>query len=106
MADRARKDRTDDDSPTMLAREAIRLAGEHIADITGTEPGLSTSVLPTEEGGWIVEVEVLEDRRIPSSADMLALYEVELDPDGELLGYKRLQRYMRGQSTSSPGGSA
>lgn len=98
----------DDSPPTMLAREVVRLAGEHIADLTGAEPGISTSVLPTDEGGWIVEVEVVEDRRIPSSADMLALYEVELDCDGELLAYKRIQRYMRSQSTSGSrgGGSA
>lgn len=91
-------------SPTMLARDVVRCAGEHIADVTGAEPGIGTSVLPTDEGGWIVEVEVVEDRRIPSSADMLALYEVELTSDGELLAYKRIERYMRGQSTR--GGSA
>lgn len=39
---------------------------------------------------------MVEDRRIPSSTDMLALYEVVLDMDGELLSYKRTRRYSRG----------
>lgn len=103
MSERRRQDGKDP-RPTMLAREAVRLAGEQIAEITGTEPGISTSVLSTDEGGWIIEVEVVEDRRIPSSADMLALYEVELDADGDLLGYRRIQRYMRSQSTSGARG--
>ena len=31
---------------------------------------------------------------------MLALYEIELDADGELLGYHRTHRYMRGNALS------
>ena len=48
-----------------------------------------TAVEPTDEDGWIIEVEIVEDRRIPSAADILALYEIELGPDGDLLGYWR-----------------
>ena len=50
--------------------------------------------------GWIVEAEMVELQRIPSSADMLALYEIELDADGELLACARTRRYMRGQNLS------
>ncbi len=42
---------------------------------------------------------VLEDRRVPSSGDILALYEAELDPDGSLLAYRRARRYSRNQAT-------
>lgn len=103
MAERQPRDGDGAEPQPMGPREVVRLAAEHIADITGAEPGVSTSVLPTDDG-WIIEMEVVEDRRIPSSADMLALYEVELDEDGELLGYRRTQRYMRGQSTSGARG--
>jgi hypothetical protein len=41
-------------------------------------------------------VEVLEDRHIPSSTDVLATYEIETDMDGELISYRRDQRYSRG----------
>lgn len=46
-----------------------------------------------------MEVEVVDDRHIPPpSADMLALYEVVLDLDGELLSYRRTRRYRRGSA--------
>ncbi len=48
---------------------------------------------------------MIEDRRIPSSTDMLALYEVVLDMDGELLSYRRTRRYTRGAGDSSSGRS-
>jgi hypothetical protein len=81
----------------LTAREAVELVRQTMADITDGEPGRVTSAAPTDEGGWVVEVEIVENRRIPSSADMLALYEVELDSNGEMLSYQRIRRYMRGQ---------
>lgn len=101
MAQRARagspRDR-DAEEPPLTAREAVDLVRETLAEISDGEPGRITSAAPTEEGGWVVEVEAVEDRRIPSTADMLALYEVELDSSGELLAYRRKRRYMRGQT--------
>jgi Gas vesicle synthesis protein GvpO len=91
-------DDRDADHPSTLAREAVQLAPEYITEMTGRRPVLITGVAPTDEDGWIVEVEIVEDRRIPSSADMLALYEIELDADGELLAYRRTRRYRRGQA--------
>jgi hypothetical protein len=82
---------------SIMAREAAQIAPSYITEITGREPVQLTAIEPTDEGGWIVEVEIVEERRIPSSADMLALYEIELDADGELLGYSRNGRYMRTQ---------
>ena len=64
----------------------------------GPGPVLITGVAPTDEDGWIVEAEIVEDRRIPSSADMLALYEIEIDADGKLLAYRRTRRYRRGEA--------
>jgi hypothetical protein len=49
------------------------------------------------ESNWHVGVEVVETRRIPDSADVLATYDVELDPGGRLVSYRRLRRYARGQ---------
>lgn len=69
----------------------------HIARLTGKPVEGVTAVQPTE-GGWLVGVEILEDRRVPSSADMLATYEAELDADGTLLAYRRARRYARGRS--------
>lgn len=83
--------------PAISAAQAAAAALAHLEELTSKEPQGVTSVEPTEDG-WVVEVEVVEDRRIPSSADMLALYEVEIDLDGNLLAYRRTRRYGRGSS--------
>ena len=49
--------------------------------MTGKQPEGVTGVAPAEDG-WIVAVEVVEDRRIPSSSDILASYEAGLDMTG------------------------
>lgn len=85
---------------SILARKAVRLAPEYINAITGREPERMTCVEPSDEGGWLVEAEMVEDRRIPSSTDMLALYEIELDASGELLACWRTRRYRRGETLS------
>ena len=82
------------------AREALQAASDYISAITGRPPTLITGIKPSDKGGWIVEVEMVEDRRIPPSADMLALYEIEVDADGDLLVYHRTHRYMRGSALS------
>jgi hypothetical protein len=64
----------------------------------GARPEQITALAPTGQGGWTVEVQLVEDRRVPSTADMLALYEIELDAGGNLLAYWRTRRYMRGHS--------
>jgi hypothetical protein len=71
-------------------------AQEHIHGLTARGVEGVTSVEPIESG-WLVEVEVIEDRRVPSSSDMLALYEVELNDDGDLQAYRRTKRYARGR---------
>ena len=42
-------------------------------------------------------VEVVKMSRIPDSTDILAVFEVRLDTDGDLISYPRLRRYARGQ---------
>ena len=85
-----------DGIPAAAAAEA---GLRQIASLTGKNPEGVTGVEPTEDG-WLVSVEVLEDRRVPSSGDILALYEAELDPDGSLLAYRRARRYSRNQATN------
>ncbi|MGC1214394.1 MAG: gas vesicle protein, partial [Micromonospora sp.] len=78
------------------AAEAAREGLRQIAALTGKDP-LGTTSLESIEEGWLVGVEVVEDHRIPASTDLLGLYEVELDVEGGLLGYRRLRRYQRGK---------
>jgi hypothetical protein len=80
----------------LTAAEAGQTALRHIAGLTGKEPEGVTGVEPAEDT-WLVGVEVVEDRRIPSSTDILATYEAELGMDGELVSYRRVKRYTRGR---------
>lgn len=73
-----------------------------IADLTA-KPTLGVTSVAVADDGWTVGIEVLEDRRIPSSSDILALYEADIDIDGTLLSYRRVQRYPRGRGDSAGG---
>ena len=73
-----------------------------ITELTGKDPEGVSGVEPSDDG-WRVTVEVVEDRRIPSSTDLLATYEIELAPDGELVSYRRVRRYARGRGDSGEG---
>jgi hypothetical protein len=53
------------------------------------------------DGGWKLEIEVLEMDRIPPSTSLVATYELEIDEDGNLSGYRRLRRYYRNQADKS-----
>ncbi|MGW0593353.1 gas vesicle protein GvpO [Streptosporangium sp. NPDC002607] len=86
-------------SPALSAATAGTTGLRNIAELTSKDTEGVTQVRPTE-GGWLVEVEVVEDRHIPSSGDMLALYQVELGPEGDLLSYRRVKRYRRGRADS------
>ena len=72
------------------------MALKQVYELTGREPEGVTSVQPSEEG-WAVGVEVVESRRIPDTTDILAVYETELDAGGELVSYRRTDRYARGR---------
>jgi hypothetical protein len=71
-----------------------------LIELIGKKPEGVTAIEPTEDG-WLVGVEVIEDQRVPSSADILAVYEAQLDPDGSLISYRRSARYSRGKGDMS-----
>ncbi|WP_406313199.1 gas vesicle protein [Streptosporangium sp. NBC_01639] len=87
-------------SRALSAVTAGKAGLRHISDLTSKEVEGVTFVRPAEDG-WQVGVEVVEDRRIPSSGDILALYEVEMDQEGNLLSYRRTRRYKRGSGDNS-----
>lgn len=87
------------DPPPLTAAEVGRYGMRQIAELTGKEPEGVTGVEPTEDG-WLVTVEVVETRRIPASTDLLASYETEIGPDGDLVSYRRVRRYARGRGDS------
>jgi len=69
------------------AQQLVDLTGREFEGIVG---------LTADGDGWSVEVEVLEMRRIPTTTDVLALYQVDVDASGTMVGYRRIDRYLRG----------
>lgn len=79
----------------LTASEAAQTGLARVSELTGKDALAVTEVSPTDEG-WLIGVEVVEQNRIPSSSDTLAIYEIETDLSGELLAYRRARRYARG----------
>jgi gas vesicle protein GvpO len=86
--------------PDLSVSDVAGAALRRLSELTRAEPVGVISVEPVDDG-WVVEIELIEDRRIPSSSDMLAIYEVDLDPDGGLVAYRRTQRYRRGSARTT-----
>ena len=84
------------------AAAVAQAAIQAIAELIGRQPEGVTALEPTEDG-WRVAVEIVEDQRVPSSADILATYQAELDMEGNLLSYRRTKRYQRGRADSGEG---
>lgn len=82
---------------SMTAGEAAKAALREIAQLTEKQPEGITGVERSEDG-WTVGIELVEDQRIPSSADILATYEATIDTDGNLMSYRRIRRYARGRA--------
>jgi hypothetical protein len=74
----------------------LRRAREQLEELLGRAPE-SVSGLSRTEDGWEVEVDVLDLARVPDSTSVIATYGVQLDRDGELIGYQKKRRYARGQ---------
>jgi hypothetical protein len=102
VASRQESSRRSEEDAELTAAEVGEVALEHIARLTGKQTVGVTLVEPTDDG-WQVGVEIVEDSRVPSSSDMLAIYRTDLDMDGELLSYRRMQRYARGSSQAGAG---
>ncbi|GAA3579974.1 MULTISPECIES: gas vesicle protein GvpO [Streptomyces] len=77
--------------------EILRQARAQLAELTGADAEQVTSFEQSEDG-WSLEIEVLELSRVPDTMSLMASYQVDLDPDGQLTGYRRVRRYERGRS--------
>ncbi|MFF6994861.1 gas vesicle protein [Streptomyces sp. NPDC008313] len=83
--------------------EVLRHARAQLSELTGMVAESVSSFERTEDG-WALEVEVVELEKIPDTMSLLASYQVELDADGELTGYRRVRRYERGRAESRRSG--
>ncbi|MDQ1732385.1 MAG: hypothetical protein QOK10_2544 [Pseudonocardiales bacterium] len=80
--------------------KAIQAAVEIFEQLTQQPAERVTGVRSTEDG-WSVLVDVIDVDRIPSTMSVLATYRLDIDGDGELLGYERLRRFARSATDNS-----
>ena len=84
------------DNGKLSAGELGEAALTTIEELTGYEPEAVTA-LEWDGDLWKVTVDVLELARAPSTTDVIASYDVQLDEEGTLRGYRRTRRFLRGQ---------
>ncbi|MFI7406133.1 gas vesicle protein [Streptomyces sp. NPDC049541] len=95
------KESTADKRPNPM--EVLRQARTQLAELTGMSAESVSSFEQTEDG-WSLEVEVLELARVPDTMSLMASYQVDLDPEGQLTGYRRVRRYERGRADAHRSG--
>jgi len=81
----------------MNADEIVKKAQEEFASLSKL-PVNAVIGLSKGEGGWVVSLEALERKAIPDTMDVLGLYEVRLDSDGNLLEFERKKLRKRGET--------
>ncbi|MFF8726395.1 gas vesicle protein [Streptomyces sp. NPDC015171] len=82
--------------------EVLRQARAQLAELIGLTPESVSSFEQTRDG-WALEVEVLELERVPDTMSLMASYQVELDLEGQLTGYRKVRRYERGRAEGRGG---
>ncbi len=85
------------DNGNLSALELARAALTTVQELTGYSPEAATG-MEWDGESWCVTVEVLEMARIPNSTDMMGAYQVRLDGQGTLRGYRRVRRFSRGEA--------
>ena len=78
-----------------VRRQVQATAGELI----GREFDAVSEIAPTDDG-WRAVVEVVERRAVPDTQDIVGRYEIELNEDATVHGYRRLDRYRRGDTAT------
>jgi hypothetical protein len=84
-------------APKRNGLSVAREAAQQLQALTGRDVEGVTAVKRTDDG-WTIDLEVLEVRRIPETADVLATYEVTVDSHGDVEGFRRAGRYTRGSA--------
>jgi hypothetical protein len=82
----------------MSGREAIERVRRDLPQLLGRPIEAVLGLERDDDSGWKVTVQVVELSRIPSTTDVLGSYEVTLDEQGEVVGYRRNRRYNRNQT--------
>jgi hypothetical protein len=82
----------------LSGREVVERVREEFPELFGRPIEAVLGLERDEDGGWRVMVQAVELSRIPHSTDVLGSYEVSLDREGELIGWRHCRRYYRNQA--------
>ena len=77
--------------------ELIQKAREQLGDMTGLELG-STLSARKDGDGWHVQVEAVEKKSLPDSQDILAMYDLTMDDNANVLNFNRIGMRKRGDT--------
>jgi gas vesicle protein GvpO len=81
----------------------LRQARDQFGELTGLAVESVSSFEPSGDG-WSLDIEVLELARVPDTMSLMASYRVDLDAQGRLTGYRRVNRYERGRADARGSG--
>ena len=81
----------------MNADKIIEKAQEDFARLSKIPVDGVVGLSKTDEG-WVVSLEALERKSIPDTMDILGLYEIHLDNEGNLLDFQRKKLRKRGET--------
>lgn len=84
---------TDDIADTEIG--SVRTKVQGVAEELIGRPLVSVVTVESDDEGWRVAVEVIERSSVPDTQDILGRYEISLDGDQEITGYRRTHRYRR-----------
>jgi hypothetical protein len=82
----------------MNANQIVEKARKEFVRL-GKEPADGVTGLSRTGEGWSIMIEALERKAIPDTMDVLGLYELQLDDEGNLLGMARKKLRKRGDTT-------
>ena len=84
----------------MNANEVVEKAQQEFVRL-GKKPADGVTGLSKTGEGWAVLLEALERKAIPDTMDILGLYELHLDNDGNLLDLARKKLRKRGETNEA-----
>ena len=84
------------DNGRLSAAELGAAALATVRELTGYDPEAVTG-FEWDGEYWRITVDALELSRVPNTTDVIGEYEIRLDDEGTLHGYRRTRRFVRGQ---------
>ncbi|MGV1005620.1 MAG: gas vesicle protein GvpO [Candidatus Nanopelagicales bacterium] len=83
--------------------QVVKSLKADIEEVTGFPP-LSVVALEHLEDSWTGRVEVTEFQRVPEAQNLIGIYDVILDVDGNLVSWDRFATRLKGQPFELDGG--